>query len=1033
MATKPSDIPNLERQISNLQQEAGRFDSQLRSSPTALGGNGKPTASDISDQESLNRINSQIQSLEDSRLKTKWYGTDAKQKNAADSGEDSPGFFRSTLDYLSRPLYGVVGATKHFTGQGKGSLQQDVADNMVRNKNTFGDVLKNSNVPWAVAAPLGFALDITMDPVNWATMGTGALVPRLGMGLYKGVQTGEGALKGLSIAGKSSILEKASVAGRYTPFFRKSDAFKKLGEAAIKTTNSWEDLSGITAASIVSQGKGIGGSLFSGSYRLGLGDLIKKAAESTPNGAKILDNFIYDPVEWVRQARIKDVVQESLGQGADMKGAINAHLRGESIEPFLKQGAEEFSSAVKAASPVKVPFGIDTESVSALPTAKEVDTMVAKLAGTGLETKVAEAAPDIVNGVDDTASILKNPNTFISADPMENALRIANEKIGGEQITMEDIAKIVNSGALEETGVKWFDKMMGGIKSYTIQTNKNKDKAVAIGKNVMDKYDQAMGIFRAAKVGASPTAWTNAVVGNMIMTHMANGDVSPQFIARLKQSFDMYRNKSGSAAFLDGLLMSAGKSLGDENLIRRGILDNKTAARGTFGDLSFLNANDYAEVLLQRGRDNGMLSSAVKVDDIKDSLRGAMDELAEIRMNAGTEPVRGIIKAGKEVSRADIGTGMLSNEMFNSRATAAMFDHIAEKAKSDPSNIAWKLLDFTLNKMPSGYEKIDQTFKMATFLRATVDGYDINQLRQMRHLINMTPEELALGKYAKDGQNLYRLSPKSAIELANAMYLNYNAMPAAVRVLRNMPLMGSPFVSFMYGMALKTGQTLAYNPAAFNKVNFAMKDFGGTKTPLEKKALDTDFYSYLNQPGMFRLPFFEKNPIYLNMASMIPYYSLNMFNPSQTNYGDSAREQLTQALQGSPILKDPAGSVLFDYLIQPLILGEAIRPQGQFGQPLYPVDATGLEKLGYGARTFGEAFVPNITSYAGLLTPEEAAKYIPSYRWRQLSEAKEGKNQLGISSKEPKTSRTLRGLLQASGISVQAPVNTNFKDGGSAQ
>ena len=264
MATKPSDIPNLERQIASLRQDAGRFDSQLKSSPTALGGDGTPTASDISNQESLNSINSRIQSLEDSRLKTKWYGTDAKQKTAADAGEDSPGFFRSTLDFLSRPLYGVVGATKHVIGQGKGSLQQDVADNMVRNKNTFGDVLKNSNVPWAVAAPLGFALDITMDPVNWATMGTGALVPRLGMGLYKGVHTGEGALKGLAIAGKSGILEKATVVGKYTPLFRKSPAFQKLGESAIKATNSWEDLSGITAASIVSQGKGIGGSFFSG-------------------------------------------------------------------------------------------------------------------------------------------------------------------------------------------------------------------------------------------------------------------------------------------------------------------------------------------------------------------------------------------------------------------------------------------------------------------------------------------------------------------------------------------------------------------------------------------------------------------------------------------------------------------------------------------------------------------------------------------------------------------------------------------------
>jgi hypothetical protein len=261
----------------------------------------------------------------------------------------------------------------------------------------------------------------------------------------------------------------------------------------------------------------------------------------------------------------------------------------------------------------------------------------------------------------------------------------------------------------------------------------------------------------------------------------------------------------------------------------------------------------------------------------------------------------------------------------------------------------------------------------------------------MRHLIDINPEELS--KYAKGGQYLYRLAPKTAIELANVMYLNYNAMPAAVRVMRNFPLLGSPFISFMYGMTLKTGQTLAYNPSAFNKVTFAMSDFGGSKTPLEKKALGTQFYSYLKQPGMFRVPFFDQNPVYLNLTNMIPYYSLNMFSPTQTSYGNSLREQIAGTIQQSPIMKDPAGNVLFENFILPLILGEAIRPQGQFGQPLYPVDATAVEKAGYGLRNFGEAFVPNIASYAGLLTPEAAADYIPSYRWRQLSKAKAGKNQ----------------------------------------
>lgn len=1027
MATRISDIPKLEGQISGLKNEADLYQSRLNTSPTALGGEGAPTFSDVSNQESLQRIQGEIQNLTDQKLRTQWYGTD-KPKNVASDEGASPGIIGSTLDYLARPLYGVVGATKHLLGQGTDSLQQDVADNIKRNKNTFGDVLKAAGTPWAVAAPLGFALDIGMDPINWLTMGSSALVPRLGMGVYKGVSTGEGLVKGLATAAKSGVLEKAATVGRYTPVFKKTEAFSKLGTAALKATSEWENLSGITAAQLALQ-KGFG----VGSYRMALSDMVNKVAEATPGGKGLLKYLVYEPSEWVRQARIWDVTEKffspSFGSVEDIKKAIIAKSKNESIEPFLKQVEEEALTKIKEipVSKGEVPFRIAVDGPDIGVSNKNIDSKIADLSNIGIKEKVLESSSGIVNNVDDSFELMHNPKPYITGDPIENALRIANEKIGGDIITLSDLEKMVNSGVLDETGVKWFDKMMRGIKNFRSSVDKNGERIAGLGEKILDKYDQAMGLFRAAKVGASPTAYTNAVVGNMIMTHMANGDISPEFMLRLKQSWDMYRNKPNAAALIDDLLMNAGHVIyGDRNYIKNALGEYKTAARGTFGSLDFVNANYNAERLLVAAKDAGIVPTSMKASDIASGVQKAMDELNQVRMSAGTEPVRELLKKGGNVIKAALGGGMFSNEMFNSLAVRKMFDYMAEKVKTDPSNPAWKLLDFTFNKMPSSYEKVDQTFKMATFLRATVDGYTVDQLRQMRHLIDITPEELNLGKYAKDGQNLYRLSPKTALDLANVMYLNYNAMPAAVRVLRNFPILGSPFVSFMYGMSLKTGQTLAYNPAAFNKVTFGLNDFGGTKTPLEKKALEGDFYSYLKQPGMFRTPFFDQNPIYLNMSNMIPYYSLNMFNPSQTKYGDTLPEKFVQTVQSSPILKDPVGGVLFDYLIQPLILGEAIRPQGQFGQPLYPVDATGLEKLGYGARSFGEAFVPNITAYAGLLTPEAAADYVPSYRWSKLAKAKVGKNQLGISGKEPASSRTLRTLMQASGIPVQAPVNTSF-------
>ena len=1029
MATQtytPKDIPDLEKRISDLRGEAGTYESNLNSSPTALGGSGTPTSFDIENQESLQRIQKEIQGLTDSKLRAQWYApkTQGSAAASAGGGEVKSGFIGKTLDFLARPLYGVVGATKHALGQGEGSLYQDIADNMVRNKNTFSDVLRSGGSPGALAAPLGFALDIALDPVNWATMGTGALVPRLAAGAVRGAKTGEGVIRGLSVAGKSSELETAAAVGRYTPWFRKTETFANLGRNAVESTMAWEKFSGISAADLVLQkGAGIG------SYRVGLGDMINKVADATPGGRAFVDTLWYDPKEWIRQARIKDVLQKQLAPNIDLSEAVNAWKKGEDMTPFMRKTSEEIVSSVQSK-----PAGIvvDWGAPSQLATSREVDEMITKAAAGGADIPgLTRSAPEVVNQVDDAFTVLKNPSMVVTQDPIENAVRIANETIGGNPVTLEEIEKVVKSGALNETGVKWFDNMMRSMRGFEKAVGTNANNVVVKGKQIMDVYDQSMAIFRISKIGLSPTAYTNAVVGNMIMTHMANGDVGPGFIKALKLSWDMYRNKPGAALEVQKILKA-----GANNPEMLNFFDEfKTAARGTFGSLDFLDANANAEKILRAARDKGIVSAETTVGDILTPLNEAMDELAVLKkslqksteVKAGTTMAREAAESGGMA--VDRGAGMLSQELYSTSAASDMLLAIEKKAKEFPDHLGWKLLNATMNTIPSHYEKIDQVYKMATFIRATTNGYNINQLRQMRHIIDISPEELALGKYISPerGEILYKLSPQTALELANVMYLNYSAMPAAIRVMRNFPLLGSPFVSFMYGMSLKTAQTLAYNPSAFNKVTFAMNDFGGQKTPLEKKALNTEFYSYLKQPGMFRMPFFKENPVYLNLSSMIPYYSLNMFAPVQTTHGDSVREKLVEAVQRSPIMKDPVGATLFDYMIQPLILGDAISPQGQFGQPLYPVDAGVLEKAGYGVRTLGEAYVPNVAAYAGLLPgAENVADFAPSYRFRSLARAKLGQNQLGISGKEPAVSRTIREILKTTGVPVQAPVNTTF-------
>ena len=320
-------------------------------------------------------------------------------------------------------------------------------------------------------------------------MGSGAFIPRLALGAYKGATEGGSIVRGIASAAKSGALEKAVSVGRFTPFLKNSEAFSNLGKKSLAATEDWEKLSGTTAADIVSRPRGIG----VGDYRVSLGDVMNNVLNATPAGRTFLKNFAYDPTEWVRLAGIKDIVQRSaIGMGisrTDMRAAINAKVKNQSIEPFMKEIKPQVEEALTSTPIAKAPpFEINVDSAGAgLPDKKETDLAMAKLAsdGTGLDQKMIAAAPGVVSGVDDAASIMKNPTPYISGDPVENTLRILNEKMGGG-VTLEDLAAVVNSGSLDATGAKWFDNMMNSISDFKIKIGKNEDNVIRVGKADMD-------------------------------------------------------------------------------------------------------------------------------------------------------------------------------------------------------------------------------------------------------------------------------------------------------------------------------------------------------------------------------------------------------------------------------------------------------------------------------------------------------------------------------------------------------------------
>lgn len=1020
------------------------YEDKLGSSPTAFGGESDPTSSDLSNQESLQRIRNSIQTLNDQRLKTKWYGTDTTV-NAGLEKPQEQGLIGKTLDFVSRPLYGVVGATKHFVGQGSDSLYMDIADNMEKNKNTFGDVLRTAGAPGIVSAPLGLALDIGMDPVNWLTVGTSALLPRVTVGAYRGFSEGSGILRGMGTAAKSGVLEKANTIGKFTPFLRKTETFSKFGKKVLGATSEWEALSGRTAADIV-QNTGL-----LASFNKTVGTAVNKMIDSVPGARNFFEEVLaYRADRWVDQIRKKDIMVGALGNNIDYSGMAKEAAAGRNFddllnkkikfEPFVEKANIEFIEKTHSKENFPGTLGRDIldpelDKLSLSPSNKDVEKAMATLSsvkGIDME-KIKGAMPKVVNDVDDAITLGKKPNLGGSVgneEIMKNLYGESGMSLNDMGITTEDIKNIVKSGVLGDTGVRWYDNTMRSVKNFQISGFKNKEKTLKIGSAVLDGLDKIMGIFHAAVVEANPTSHANNIVSNYFMRFITTGFNDDSF-KNLSLARKVIMNKPGAAAELDKMIPNSMRELFKTEL--------RGAAMGTFGSIDFLDTKYTSEIVRAAAQSQGFIKETVSASEIEGYVKKTLDEAKVLadKIESGTTNVRKLQSSGKEFSSLDLGTSQTANEFYGSPVNAKMMQAISDKASKTPLNVAdpaswiWHTLDFTFNKMAAMYTKEDQMFKLSSFIDSAITGLTKNQIQKISPLLTISPEEIELGKIAVGGEFRYRLSPTNALKLANITHLNYNAMPAAVKILRNIPLLNSPFVSFTYAMAVKTGQTLAYNPAAFNKVTFAMKELSGDKSPLEKKALDTKFYSYLNQPGMFKLPFFDKYPTYLNLTNMIPYYSLNIFNPSMSKYGDTLPEQLVEGIQKSPFLKNPIASTMFDYLVVPQILGDSIQPQGQFGQPLYPYDATGVEKAMYGTRSLAESFFPGVLAYAGLLTPQAMAEYLPSYKWRKLTRAVAGKNQLGVSTKENPVSSTIRALLQTSGVPVQAPVNTSFSQNNS--
>jgi len=947
------------------------FDSQkyknlktsLRESPTAYARGVEPTRADLKTQLDLLGLEKERDLQMSQATRDSWYGSEDSPRfpskdedRAAGEGE---GILMKTLNTLAMPLYGIVGGVEALTGTGSKKGLGNIMAN-IKERGTFGDILSRAGLPRGATLPLGFVLDVMFDPINWATFGTGALLPRIAIGAQKG------GIKGIEAGIKSGILRKGA-------FFN-----KKLRPKAAQYNTWYDDLVGRSPSTVIEKG-------------------IKQTARMGAIADRIPKAWRYDPIGEVRGAFEAERARKTAGLGKSIYGDNE-------MDRLLKQGHS---------------------------LAPDVNKMVSD----GKEILYfGGPKSDFAEFVIDAKKAAKDPGAIIAKERANQWEKLINPGEGGRAADGEQLAKWLAQeakddgrirGASEqlkialsdETGWDVYDNFMKNIKA-------SKPKI----KKFLDGYSVYIGAFKTAKTGMSPGTWVTAIGGNTFFRGLAGLKPKLKAAERAFNSWKLARGKSTSKnlvkilngpkmqEFIQGNPQEFAKVFG----VNRAML----ASQRGFNE----EATRMAEAAMKRA---GMVDEADRAKFLNDTLHEFDKARAEIQkggvtaMQRGTQIV-GIDEAGNIVREGtQMQTTGFSTEIFD-RPWNRLLDR-AQKSGAASDGVrkkAWNSLAWYMEKPMNFYETFDQGFKLGDFVTLVADGIDEDEIRMLARFVPIIEGDYAYN--AADG--LYRLSHNKAVEAVSKIYMNYRAMPAAARVFRSIPFVGAPFASFSYAMIGKTVETVVNNPAFFNKVTYGLQELSGSPSPLEKAALEEPYYERYKDPTMLKLnflPFFQQNPIYLNLANMIPYYSMNIFQPSERRFDEPLADIVSQFNDRFPLfLKSPEGQVIFDYLVLPMLLKET-EPVGMFNQPLYPSDANAMQKAGYAMRSVAEGPMPTAAGFLGLATPTAVAPVMPSYRWRSLAYAKEGKTPLGIQATEPAFQRTARQISAMFGFPLY-PVKLEY-------
>ncbi len=1064
--------------LTGLQNQADTVQKSLSSSPTAYAPDTSPSSYDISQSTKLDTLNKNIDVVRSAQLRNEWYGpqsqTTGSQANTA-STQTPPAtsnWLWNSLSALQKPLNAVAGTAQYLLGKGTSPDYFTSVNNALKTGTEFGSILKQYNVPRPIQIPLGFMLDVFADPVNWLTAGSSTLVGGAAEGLIKGTAE-EGLSKGLETAGTSVLGNLQSKAARTLPYLFPDTTVGKIGQSFID--NAAAELEKYKTASAAGEAVGAAPS---GTSSLGQGlvnasdkyqGLITDLGESSVANANKIAPIIGD----VYSKLGKGLFGSDLNQGKTLGNLIESGIRGlpggDSFADFMKYSPQQQLEAAKTKDlvsqiadskdfvlvPGKTKDGIEVPGVI-----QDVNDL---LKGTPAEIQknVSQVVNEGLKTADQTLSSITASGKFKVADTLENAKTILLS--AGQDYSMDNLIRAYRVIPAGKTGVIGYDTFIDGVKGMTMGDvlDKLHVDGLAKGMGVYDKVkdwtplknlinvnDAALKLFRIFHVSDAPGMYPFMIGGNMFMLAAGGAPVSDfrllkemysswqfvkgnQDLEYVKNSFfndqntwfDMLKNDPNFFKMVFGF---SPKTIGSK-------VDAEATLLKQFGpNASFDNV---ASILRQEWENLDIsVKNAAKMEG------GASPEAVEAlkeyrRANAPKPEIQSITELKNltgGIQGAQAPGQWTAAELYNNDWFDALKQRVAAKSAAATGYAekgAYGAANLLLNSMPNTYGGIEQGMRLGYANYLTKIGVPEENLLAISRQVALTKADI-LSPIMDGGVQAYRLTPEKAAEVVGNTFINYAAMPDIVKMMRAMPIVGSPFLSFTYGMGTKTLKTLTNNPEIFNKVAYLIQNISDTKTPAEKDALTQKYNQYLNSPTMIKAWDYMGGAVFTDARGLLPYLTLNMLQPSQKTYASSFPADVIRVIDGSPFMKNPVGQTIFDYFIQPWLLsGSGQIVQNQFGEPLYPAyDAQGKKitpslatQTGYAARNLGEALVPGITSYTGLLNatgaiPHGVVNAVPSYGFRQVANATQGEDTIGATTKENAMEKTLRALSSRSGI-----------------